>query len=67
MAYTTRRQRQCMEQCNMPGLWHYDQHSSGQWPESPIPVRLGTEVAKLNSNPSKNDEGLIYYYIYPCV
>ncbi|MCD9641804.1 hypothetical protein HAX54_028248 [Datura stramonium] len=34
---------------------------------SQIPVRLGTEAAKLNSNPTRNNEDLIYYYIYPCL
>ncbi|MCD7446164.1 Peptide transporter ptr1 [Datura stramonium] len=27
--------------------------------------RLGTEAAKLNSNPRRSNEGLIYYYKYP--
>ncbi|MCE3049655.1 hypothetical protein HAX54_045476 [Datura stramonium] len=34
-------------------------------PNSAISIQLGTEAAKSNSNPRRNNEDFIYYYKYP--
>ncbi|MCD7457737.1 hypothetical protein HAX54_036010, partial [Datura stramonium] len=40
-------------------------HCLVQTTRSQIPILLGIEAAKPNSNPRRNNEGLIYYYKYP--